>query len=143
MRLIFPLLFCANATWADCGASAELFMSCDFGNGKTITVCTDGNIVDYSFGVSGQSPELAISLAYQEGAEKVPWTGVGRSIWEAIRLTNNDVTYEVYAGFDRFLAADDTKTLAEVFFGGIVVEDFDGTELAHLRCDPATVNYGY
>lgn len=143
MRLILPLLFCTNAAWADCAPDQELFLGCTFPNGKSVEVCTDGNLVDYTFGRPGQRPELAISLAFQEGAEMVPWNGVGRSIWEAIRLTNNDVVYEVYGGFDRHLAADDTKTHGEVFFGGIFVEDIDGNELAHLLCDPSTVNYGY
>jgi len=103
----------------------------------------DGNFVDYTFGRPNERPELALTLAFQEGAETVPWNGVGRTIWEAIRLTNNDITYEVYGGFDRLLAVDETKPHGEVFFGGIVVEGVDGTELAHLRCDPSTVNYGY
>lgn len=143
MRLIFSLIFFANAVWADCEPDKELFMACSFQNGKAVEVCTDGNFVDYTFGRPGQRPELAISLAFQEGAEMVPWNGVGRSIWEAIRLTNNDVVYEVYGGFDRQLAVDETKTLAEVFFGGILVEDINGNELTHLRCNPVTVNYSY
>jgi len=143
MRLILPLIFFANAVWADCEPDKELFMACSFQNGKAVEVCTDGNFVDYTFGRPGQRPELAISLAFQEGAEMVPWNGVGRSIWETIRLTNNDVVYEVYGGFDRQLAVDETKTLAEVFFGGILVEDINGNELTHLRCNPVTVNYSY
>ena len=143
MRLILPLIFFANAVWADCEPDKELFMACSFQNGKAVEVCTDGNVVDYTFGRPGHRPELAISLAFQEGAEMVPWNGVGRSIWEAIRLTNNDVVYEVYGGFDRQLAVDETKTLAEVFFGGILVEDINGNELAHLRCNPVTLNYSY
>lgn len=143
MRLILPLIFFANAVWADCEPDKELFMACSFQNGKAVEVCTDGNFVDYTFGRPGQRPELAISLAFQEGAEMVPWNGVGRSIWEAIRLTKNDVVYEVYGGFDRQLAVDETKTLAEVFFGGILVEDINGNELTHLRCNPVTVNYSY
>lgn len=143
MRLILPLIFCANAAWADCEPDKELFMACSFPNGKAVEVCTDRNLVDYTFGRLGQRPELAISLAFQDGAEMVPWSGAGRSIWEAIRLTNDDVVYEVYGGFDRQLAADETKTLAEVFFGGILVEDINGNELAHLTCEPATVNYSY
>jgi len=143
MRYFFPLIFFTNTAWADCMPDQELFMACTFQNGKTVEVCTDGSFVDYTFGRPGERPELAISLAFQDGAEWVPWNGVGRSIWEAIRLTNNDVVYEVYGGFDRHLAADETKAHGEVFFGGILVEDFDGSELAHLRCDPATVDYGY
>ena len=78
----------------------------------------------------------------------VPWNGVGRTIWEAIRLTNNDVVYEVYGGFDRLLAVEDhvrdeSEMDLDPVFGGIFVEDFDGTELAHLHCLPETVNYGY
>lgn len=28
-------------------------------------------------------------------------------------------------------------------FGGIRIEDMDGTELAHLECLPGTVEYGF
>ena len=143
MRLILPLIFCANAAWADCEPGKELFMACSFQNGKAVEVCTDGNVVDYTFGRPGQRPELALSLPFEGGAEMVPWNGVSRSIWEAIRLRNNDVVYEVYGGFDRQLAVDDTKTHAEVFFGGIYVEDMNGNELAHLSCNPATVKYSF
>lgn len=119
-------------------------MSCMFDNGKAVEVCTDGNFVEYAFGYPNQRPELAVTLAFQEGAEMVPWNGVGRTIWEAIRLTNNDVVYEVYGGFDKQASVEwDPATDPNPTFGGIVVEDFAGNELAHLRCTPGTVDYGY
>jgi len=144
MRLIFALTLCTNPAWAACDTSYEKFMSCSFPNGKAVEVCTDGNFVDYTFGYPGQQPELAITLAYQEGAEAVPWNGVGRTIWEAIRLTNNDVTYEVYGGFDKQAAVEwDPETEPNPMFGGIFIEDVDGNELAHMRCTAGTVDYGY
>ncbi len=144
MKLILPLILASNAAWAACDDNEYLFMSCTFPGGKMVEVCTDGSFVDYTFGHPNQTPELSISLAFQEGAEMVPWPGIGRSIWEAVRITNNDVTYEIYAGFDKQEAVEwDPETEVSPVFGGIYIEDVDGAEIAHLECVAGTVDYGY
>lgn len=144
LSIVFCGLACTNAALADCVAPEEPFMSCAFSNGKSVELCTDGNFARYTFGRPGQDPELAVRLAFGEGAEMIPWNGVGRSIWEAIRVQNNDVIYEVYAGIDKMLAVEDDPN-DEIYptFGGILVEDLDGNELAHLQCIPASVEYRY
>lgn len=143
MRPLFALLIFTNPAWAACNANEDVFMACDFPNGKAVQVCMSDDIVRYSYGRPGQSPELALSLAFGNGAEALPWNGVGRSIWEAVLLTNNDVVYEVYAGFDRINAADETIPIEDIMFGGIYIEDRKGNELAHLRCIPSTVDYAF
>ena len=102
------------------------------------------NLARYSFGQPGHTPELALSLGFGQGAEFVPWTGIGRTVWEAVRLTNNDVTYEVYGGLDKFEAfEDDPNDDIYPLFGGIYIEDRQGKELAYLECIPSTVTYAY
>jgi hypothetical protein len=117
-------------------------MSCSFANGKAVEVCTTDDVARYRFGRPGQTPEL--SLRFGEGAEAVPWSGIGRTIWEAVRLTSNDVIYEVYGGFDKFEAVEDDPN-DDIYpqFGGIYIEDRQGNELAHLQCIPSTVDYAY
>lgn len=143
MRALFVLLIWTNAAWADCAPNERTFMACSFPNGKAVEVCMTDNITRYSYGRPGQTPELALSLRFGQGADAVPWNGVGRTIWEAVRLSNNDVVYEVYGGFDRLNAVDDTIPIEEIMFGGIFIEDQNGNELAHLRCIPATVDYAF
>ncbi|MFQ3183564.1 MAG: hypothetical protein ACI9RO_000789 [Alteromonas macleodii] len=72
------------------------------------------------------------------------WPGIGRTIWEALRLINNDVIYEVYGGFDK-LKVDDDNPKKHIYsrFGGIYIEDFLGNELPDLQCIPSTVVYTY
>ncbi|KPP93695.1 MAG: Mitochondrial ribosomal protein L51 / S25 / CI-B8 domain [Rhodobacteraceae bacterium HLUCCA08] len=140
MRGFLAAMAFPNAIWAECLPQEDPFLSCRFDNGKAVEVCLTEETARYSFGRPGQAPELALTLAFGGGAEFVPWNGVGRDIWEAVRLTNNAITYEVYGGFDRMTAADDSVVS---HFGGIVVLDAKGVELAHLICRPETVSYAY
>lgn len=121
-------------------------MSCSFANGKAVEVCTTDDVVRYRFGRPEQTPELALSLRFGQRAEAVPWPGIGRTIWEAVRLTNNDVIYEIYGGFDKFEALKDDPMInfeddIHPQFGGIYIEDRQGNVLAHLQCIPRTVDY--
>ena len=138
MRFVIALILFSNPAWAECANNERTFLSCQFENGKAVEVCMSGEVASYRFGRAGQTPELALSLRFGEGAEAVPWPGVGSSIWEAVRLTNNDVIYEVYGGFDRFKALEEGVV---AHFGGIYIEDANGNELAHLECIPETVDF--
>jgi hypothetical protein len=144
MRLILALITVTNPAWAACAGNERTFMSCNFANGKAVEVCMTDNLARYSFGQPGHTPELALSLGFGQGAEFVPWTGIGRTVWEAVRLTNNDITYDVYGGFDKFEAVEDDPN-DDVYpqFGGIYIVDRLGKHLAHLQCIPSTVNYAY
>lgn len=144
MKRILALIAFTNPAWAACTADERIFMACSFDNGKAVEVCMSDDIARYTFGRPGQTPELALSLRFGQGAEAVPWPGVGRTIWEAVRLTNNDVIYEVYGGFDKQEAVEwDPDKDPNPTFGGIYIEDLDGTALAHLRCSAGTVDYGF
>ena len=127
---------------AGCAAGQELFLRCDIaGDGKAVELCHDERKLSYRFGPKGGAPELALSLRFGEGAEHEPWPGIGRTIWEAMRLRNNDVLYEVYAGFDKIDAVEPGPP--DGLFGGIVVHRDGVGEIAHLRCRAGTVEYVY
>lgn len=144
MRAVFALLAFTNPAWAECNPDQHTFMACSFSNGKYVEVCLAEEFVRYRFGRLGQSPELHLALPYGYGAELVPWPGIGRTIWEAVRLTNEDVVYEVYGGFDKVEAIEwDPETEISPVFGGIYIEDLQGEVLAHLECTPGTVDYEF
>lgn len=143
MKTLFALIAFTNPAWALCNPDERTFLTCEFPNGKYVEVCMNDEYVRYRFGRLGQSPELHLARSYGDGAEAVPWNGVGRAIWEAVRLTNGDITYEVYGGFDKIDAIEDNPDAGSPFFGGIFVTDGQGTELAHLQCIPSTVDYSF
>ncbi|MBQ0751040.1 MAG: hypothetical protein KBT70_12655 [Roseovarius sp.] len=127
---------------AACPEGQTLFLDCDMERGgKALQVCRSETQVSYRFGPKGGTPELALTRPIGEGAEFVPWPGIGRTIWEAVRLRNNAVIYEVYAGFDKFDAVDDSKPDSR--FGGVVVMQDEKGEIAHLKCRAGTVDYGF
>lgn len=127
---------------AACPEGETLFLRCDLERGgKVLELCRSDSHVSYSFGSKGGVPELTLSRPVGEGAEIVPWPGIGRTIWEAVRLRNNDVIYEVYAGFDKFDAVDDTRPDSR--FGGVVVMQDGKGEIARLKCRAGTVEYLY
>mgnify|MGYP005848443633 CR=1 FL=1 len=125
-----------------CPGDARLFMRCETApRGALLELCRDATHLHYRFGPKGAPPELVLSRPLGAGAEMVPWNGIGRSIWEAARLRNGDVVYEVYAGIDRFDAVDPEKPDSR--FGGVVVlQDGEG-EIAHLKCRAGRVEYQY
>lgn len=127
---------------AACPEGETLFLRCDMERGgKVLQLCRSDQQVSYSYGPKGGAPELALSRSVGQGAEIVPWPGIGRTIWEAVRLRNNEVIYEVYAGFDKFDAVDPDKPDSR--FGGVVVLEDTKGEVAHLKCRAGTVDYSF
>ena len=110
-----------------CPEGQTAFLTCDMERGsKALNVCRSETEVSYRFGPKGGTPELALTRPIGDGAELVPWPGIGRTIWEAVRLRNNAVIYEVY----KFDAVDDSKPDSR--FGGVVVLQDGKGEIAHL-----------
>ncbi|MDC0658012.1 hypothetical protein N6L27_08410 [Leisingera sp. SS27] len=68
--------------------------------------------------------------------DMTPWPGIGGSIWEEVIFTSADVRYIVYHSISKDPGAQIPVE------GGVVVEQ-SGKELAHLRCDPGSVDSGY
>lgn len=127
---------------AACPEGQTLFLGCDMERGgKALRVCRSETHVSYSFGPRMGVPDLALTRPIGAGADIVPWPGIGRTIWEAVRLRNKDVIYEVYAGFDKFDAVDVGKPDSR--FGGVVVLQDGKGEVAHLKCRAGTVDYTY
>jgi hypothetical protein len=125
-----------------CPEDQTLFLRCDMERGgKELQLCRGDVQVSYSYGPKGSAPELALSRRVGQGADIVPWPGIGRTVWEAVRLRNDDVIYEVYAGFDKFDAVDPDKPDSR--FGGVVVMQDGKGEIAHLKCRAGTVDYSY
>lgn len=89
----------------------------------------------YSFGKTGQSPELDLSAPIAT-LDYVPWNGIGRTIYEQVTFQNKSYGYTVYFLFDR-LAEVPTQAVS----GGISVEQ-NGQEIANLECDTDTISSG-
>lgn len=132
----------ATPALSACPEGKTLFLRCDMERGgKALQLCRSDQRVSYSYGPKGGAPDLALSRPVGQGAEIMPWPGIGRTIWEAVRLRNHDVIYEVYAGFDKFDAVDPDKPDSR--FGGVVVMQDGKGEIAHLKCRAGTVDYSF
>lgn len=118
----------------------EQIMSCTLGNGaQTLSVCLNGSDAVYRFGPTGATPDLEITTPIGT-VDYLPWPGIGRTIWESVSFINDDHIYEVGTGFDRTLGDGDADT--PVAFGGVSIRK-NGTEIAALRCDEGSVDWGY
>lgn len=69
------------------------------GSGKLLEVCATGKGFTYSFGPEG-APELQLRAPFSEGPV-LPWPGVGRAIWSAVRFRAPGHVYEVWLSYDR------------------------------------------
>lgn len=132
----------ARPVLAECVQDQTLFLRCDMEHGgKTLELCWNDEQATYRFGPKGGTPELALGLPMGAGATHTPWPGIGRTIWEAMRLRNTDVVYEVYGGFDRMDAA--TPDAPDSRFGGVIVLQDGKGEIAHLKCRAGAVEFTY
>lgn len=130
------------AAASDCPEDQPLFMSCLIeGRERAVTLCRGDRSVSYRYGPINAEPELTLQRDFGNGAEAVPWPGVGRTVFETVLLRNADVTYEVYGGFDRFRAAEEPDV--DTRFGGIIVTQDGRGEIAHLRCRDGSVDYAF
>lgn len=135
LSVLFAVVFSTHAQ-ASCLSGAELFMSCDFPNGKFVEVCAGNDTASYWFGPQGGQPELAMTVPRSQ-VNYEPWSGVGSSIFEAVTFHNNAVSYEVYGAIDRQVTGA-SKDIAN--FGGINVFE-KGRQIATLECRPSTVDF--
>lgn len=123
-----------NAPLAEC--AGEVLISCHTGNDMHLTVCIEaggsqGGAFTYAFGPMNQ-PDLSLRERFSAGTA-IPWSGVGRAIWEAVAFHNNGHVYEVWHSVDR-LTED-----PELEAGVTVLRD--DVRLASLSCEsqPDTV----
>jgi hypothetical protein len=98
------------------------------GSGKMLEVCAVPKGFTYSFGPAGV-PELRLGVAYGDGPV-VPWAGVGRAIWSAIRFPAEGYVYEAWLSVDRLTENAATE-------GGVNVLGMPGEDLvASIACRP-------
>lgn len=103
-------------------------LSCPVGK-KQLDLCLTGEGLTYSFGPKGR-PELVMTDPIRK-VDYQPWSGVGRSIWDAVRFFNKGVSYEVWTSLDRL---DENA----VWEGGVIVSK-GGETLAELQCARGSV----
>ncbi|OUD10355.1 hypothetical protein BVC71_02285 [Marivivens niveibacter] len=116
---------------ANCYGAGQTLFSCGFSNGKSVHVClSKSDEVTYRFGVKGEEPELEL-VRQASDVHMQPWHGVGRAIWEVIRVTNSGYAYEMSYSIDRM---DETIPI----YGSLTVLRGDET-LAILECVEGTV----
>lgn len=135
MKHIVTLAFISSLCGGPVFADSAVLMSCTFNQGaKAVIVGIDDDLVTYSFGPPGKSPELALEASVVDVGYE-PWPGAGRAIWEAIIFTNGTYAYEVGMSFDRTLEDENV-------YGGITVTNA-GDEIAYLECDPGSGFFPY
>lgn len=134
-------VFLGTMAQADCPVGQEPFTSCQIeGRNTEVFVCFDDQVVTYSYGPIGGTPDLFLS----EPIERVdfePWSGLGKAISESVTFYNGDYAYDVGGGFDRPFS--DEEMLQPIRrFGWLEVTE-SGETAAYLECIPETVSYGF
>ncbi|WP_386681693.1 hypothetical protein [Loktanella sp. R86503] len=138
--ILYPTL--STAALAYCSAGLDLFTSCQIAErGTEVSVCFDSERVEYNYGPIGETPELKLTDTILN-AEYVPWSGIGRAIWEYTVFRNGEYAYEVGAGFDRPFSEEEQMSDEEQRFGWISITQ-NGEELKRLECIPDTVSYAF
>jgi len=131
MRLTLALCLCTAPALA---CNGEVILSCTAKGGtKAIEVCLADGAFTYAYGPAGGRPELTLREPLMNGT-LFPWQGYGRDIAESVAFFHGAFRYDVAYSVDRL---DETHP-AE----GSVTAFQDGTEVAHIRCDPGTVTLG-
>ena len=84
---------CPSANWK------ELF-SCKMNDNKeSVSVCATVDQVRYTFGKTGQIPNVRLQSMLTQ--TYIPWMGLGRYVNDDLKITNDDMTYRVYSSLDR------------------------------------------
>ncbi|MGH1578879.1 hypothetical protein [Planktotalea sp.] len=116
---------------ASCFDSGTPLFHCTFENGsKTADVCLQGEVVVYSFGNTGQAPDM-IAARREIGVEMTPWNGIGRSIYEDMTIYNNVYSYILSYEVDR-------NVESAPILGRLIVAEGD-SEIADFACDKGSV----
>ncbi len=129
----------ASQATADCGRGNIPFTFCDIaGKDTVLRVCHDDFTVTYSYGVSGEVPQLYLSE---------PITTVDYHPWDApaptsgsITFRNGDYAYEVASLFVTQPFDDDIPSVTH--FGWVTVTR-NGEIVDKLECRPEPSRYVY
>ncbi|MDE1130027.1 MAG: hypothetical protein OSA49_00555 [Ascidiaceihabitans sp.] len=134
-------VLCAGHAQAGCPQGQDAFTSCQIeGKDKEVFVCFDDEIATYRYGPKAGAADLFLSETIRD-VDFVPWSGLGKTIYENVTFYNGDYSYDVFGGFDRPFSEEE-MLLPIRRFGGIDVAK-NGEHLARIECVPDTVTYGF
>ncbi|MFG0750493.1 hypothetical protein [Acinetobacter ursingii] len=105
---------------------AQTVFQCTTQNHKVIKAVDAGKNIQYSFGKSTATPELALSIP-RNRVTTSQWTGIGRDEGYSIQIPNGNTTYEVFHTFDKITRQKSA---------GVNVMQKDQL-LATVNCDPS------
>jgi hypothetical protein len=137
MKLTFTaalsLALGASIAHAECAGSGTPLFHCTFQDGaKSVSICLQNDVALYSFGAAGRSPEMLLGRRV-EAVEMTPWSGVGRSIWEEVRIYNDIYSYILSYAIDR---SGEMPIDAR-----LIVAEGEESQLAELICDTGSVRH--
>ncbi len=138
----FPcaLLLLVPTASLPCEPSETLHFACTVKNGtKKVEVCHTLDEATYRFGPPGGQAELELRRPVTD-VHLTPWPGIGRTIWEEVIFRNASHSYTVYGGIDRAPSEDGSGEILVTLAGGVVVHQAE-QEIAHLTCDPGSVDF--
>ena len=134
------LLFLVPAPAFACEPTEVLHFACTVNDGtKKVEVCHTTDEVTYRFGPRGGPLELLLRQPVAQ-IHLTPWPGIGRTIWEEVTFRNAAYTYTVYGSIERTPPEDGAGDIVVTVSGGIIVRQ-DEQEIAHLTCDPGSVDF--
>lgn len=126
-----------DAASASCVEGRMLF-HCATINSKEIKLCDHGETLEYSFGETNKTPELALSVPREE-ATTSQWQGIGRWISYSVIIPNADTRYAVFTSVDRLsdehefeagvIATVRGEQVAQVLCREPIIHNLDGVDL--------------
>ncbi len=133
--LLALALLAPPAAMAAC--ASQTIVSCPIGE-RRLEVClepSDPPAFSYAYGPPG-APELTLRAPLSAGTV-MPWTGVGRSLWEAVAFRSGDYRYEVWHSIDRLtedapLEAGVTVLKGETLLASLTCRPGPGTTIAPI-----------
>lgn len=97
---ISGLLIVSSSMLSAACAPKNLIFSCQTVKGKIIEVCDNKNTITYSFGKSGQTPEITVN-AKRNKVTTYQWNGIGNWMSYSVNIPNGKTNYNVFFGVDR------------------------------------------
>ncbi|WP_439104211.1 hypothetical protein [Celeribacter marinus] len=98
--LIAVFVCVASPALAVCAGNQEAVFACSVGS-KAVELCLtpDESRVTYRFGTAG-APEIELTRDFDEIA-MLPWSGIGRSIWDRVTVHNREFSYTLSWSYDK------------------------------------------